>query len=79
MPRYFFNTADSERDLDDEGTELPDHHVARAYAIKFAGLALSQDPGLLWDCQDFRVEVTDEKGLLLFSIVTHSVDAAAVQ
>lgn len=69
--------ADGSRERDEEGTELPDHNAARREAIKFAGAVLNDQPDVLWDSRDFRVEVTDEAGLMLFTIITLAVDAPA--
>ena len=79
MPRYFFHTADGSRDRDTEGTELPDARTARVSAIRYAGDVLSDQPELLWDGRDFRVEVTTEEGDLLFTIITLAVDAPAAE
>jgi hypothetical protein len=77
MPRYFFHTADGRRERDTEGTELPDHNTARRKAVKFAGTVLSQQPEILWDGHDFRIEVTDHNGLMLFTIIMLAVNAPA--
>jgi hypothetical protein len=77
MPRYFFATADGERHQDTEGTELPGLSAARVAAIKYAGAIMEDEPSVLWDGRDFRVEVTDERGLLLFTIITLAVNAPA--
>jgi hypothetical protein len=77
MPRYFFSTADGERDKDDEGSELPDLSAARVAAIKYAGAIMEHEPAVLWDGRDFRVEVTDEHDMLLFTIITLAVNAPA--
>lgn len=77
MPRYFFHTANGLRDRDTIGTELPDQATARYHAIKYTGDVMSDDPDVLWDGRDFRVEVTDEQGALLFTIITLAVDAPA--
>lgn len=77
MPRYFFHTADGSRARDVDGTELPDHGAARKEAIMFAGSSLRDCPDLLWDGRDFRVEVTDEREMLLFTIIMLAVDAPA--
>jgi hypothetical protein len=77
MPRYFFATADGSRERDDEGLELSDNNAARRAAIRYAGAIMEGDPNVLWDGQDFRIEVTDEKGRLLFTVITLAVDAPA--
>lgn len=79
MPRFFFHTADGSRDRDTTGTELPDATAARVAAIRYAGDLLSDQPDVLWDGRDFRVEVTDEKSDLLFTIITLAVDAPAAE
>lgn len=77
MPRYFFHTVDGGRDRDQEGTELSDNAAARKAAIRFAGAVLHDEPDVLWDGRDYRVEVTNEAGDLLFTIVMLSIDAPA--
>lgn len=77
MPRYFFHTADGSYARDTDGTELPDHRSARKEAIKYAGSVLTHDPDLLWDGRDFRVEVTDESDLVLFTVIMLAVDSPA--
>ena len=77
MSRYFFHTADGSRDRDTVGTELKDHGAARNEAIKFAGHVMADQPEVLWDGRDFRVEVTDEREMLLFTIITLAVNAPA--
>jgi hypothetical protein len=77
MPRYFFSTANGERDIDKDGMELADPTAARIAAIRHAGAIMENEPEVLWDGGDFRVEVTDDCGLLLFTIITLAVDAPA--
>ncbi len=77
MPRFFFHTANGSRARDTEGIELPHPGAARKEAIRYAGAVLSNDPDVLWDGRDFRVEVTDDANLLLFTIIMLAVDAPA--
>lgn len=77
MPRYFFHTVEGGRDSDQEGTELPNDAAARKAAIRFAGAVMHDEPDVLWDGRDYRVEVTNETGALLFTIVMLSIDAPA--
>jgi hypothetical protein len=78
MPHYFFNTANGARERDDQGIDLPNDATARVEAIRFAGSVLSDEPDLLWDGQEFRVEVADAEGTLLFTIKMAAVDAPVV-
>ena len=77
MPRYFFNRSDGYFERDVEGTELKDVHAARIEAVTFAGASLKDDPAKVWTGQDFRVEVTDESGLILFTVIVLGIDSPA--
>jgi hypothetical protein len=46
-------------------------------AIRFAGAVMHDEPDVLWDGRDYRVEVTNEADDLLFTIVMLSIDAPA--
>ena len=79
MPRYFFHLTDGSRERDREGTELVSNAVARVEAIKLTGAVMSEDPDRLWDGREFRVEVTDERARLLFTVITSAQDAPAAR
>ena len=76
MPRYHFHCADGHREPDLEGTELADDEAAQHTAIAFAGEVLKHDPKDLWQKGQWRVEVTDAQGALLFTVITLAVDAS---
>ena len=68
MPRYHFNVHDGRTSLDKEGTELPDTHAARREAMILAG-ALIEDSAKRSELgEEWRMEVTDDAGLLLFRL-----------
>jgi hypothetical protein len=77
MPVYHFNLSDHQKEPDPTGTELPDLRTARAEAVMFAGAYLRDEPGLVGGGEEFRVDVTDDAGAKLFSIVVRSVDFPA--
>jgi hypothetical protein len=77
MARYFFHTEGALRQADDDGTELGDHGEARKHAIVFAGQVMHGEPSVLWDGNDFNVKVTDEAGLLLFTLTAYVTNAPA--
>ncbi len=77
MPRYFFSSTNGSRHDDDRGAELSGDGAARVHAIQYAGDVMSNEPGVLWDGQEFKVEVTGDKGIRLFTIVCHAVDEPA--
>ena len=65
MPRFFFNQIDGDYKVDDEGLEVPSLDEARLEAVRYAGEVLSQRPRIIWQGDDFRIEVTDANKLLL--------------
>lgn len=75
--RYFFNQFDGQFKADDEGLELSTINEARLEAVRYAGEVMKDHPTLVWTGQDFRVEVTDGKQLLLFMVIVVGVDAPA--
>ena len=79
MPRYFFDTANGSRFHDDDGMELADRRDARLYAVKFAGACIADDPALLETVTDFRVEVRDSDGLMLFTVTTFVTESPAAR
>jgi hypothetical protein len=78
MARYFFHMLGDELVTDDEGTELPSALHAREAATRFAGELVRERPELVLDAGLLRVEVTDDAGLILFSILVLANDAPAM-
>jgi hypothetical protein len=74
VARYFFHTANGSRDPDTLGMELPDQAAARVEAIRYAGAILADEPSLLQDGGNFRVEVTGNAQTLLTIVITSVVD-----
>ena len=68
MSRYHFNVHDGQKILDPEGTELPDLAAAQKGAVKLAGQLLTEYATALWAGEEWMLEVTDDTGLVLFSI-----------
>lgn len=77
MSRYFFNLADGTYEADETGTELASIGAARKYAVHYAAEVMRDQPDVIWAGHDFRVEVTDEAGLQLFTIIIIGVDSPA--
>ena len=75
--RYFCYTADGRRIRADTGQELPDHQAAQRYAVTVATEILQDEPLIIWGGDDARVQITDERGLLLFEVVTFADVAPA--
>ena len=78
MPRYFFDLRDGTYLPDHEGTELPNLQAARVAAVELAGGLLKDGAAKFWDGMEWRVEVKDEAGLLLFILDFSATDSPAV-
>lgn len=75
MPRFFFHVADSVLIPDEEGTELPDLGAARIEAVTVAGAMLRDHALEFWKSAEWKVIVTDEDRLILFSICCQALAA----
>ena len=78
MPRYFFHVHDGKDLPDHEGTELPDLASARKEAVALAAGLLGDRPDVFWDAADWRLDVEDEAGRVLFSLRFSAVAAPVV-
>jgi hypothetical protein len=81
MPRFFFHTNHpAERDVqDDEGMEFASIHVAKCEAVAYAGRLLADSAEHFWDTGDFDLTVTDDKGLILFTMRVIGIQAPAIR
>ena len=77
MYRFHFNIHDGSSTPDEDGTELPDIDAARRQAAQLMGQMLCDDPDMFWNGEEWHLDVTDERGLVLFSLLFATVDAAA--
>ena len=75
--RFYFNIAGAVADPDDEGLDLPNVAAARIEAVRFAAEYLRDRPEVAWLGDEFRVEVTREDRLILFTFIAIGVDAPA--
>lgn len=78
MPRFFFNVHDGHDYLDHEGTELPSLADARRHAAKYAGELLQTDPESFWSGEEWKMEVTDDRGLILFQLLFVGINAPTI-
>lgn len=76
MPLYHFRVRNNGSEPEDEGLVLADFTAARTTALKFAGEILAFGPSV--ESDDWRVEVTNDQGLVLFTIHTILTESAAV-
>jgi hypothetical protein len=78
MPRFFFNVRDGISIPDKGGLELPDLYAARLEAVRYSGELLKAHPDAFWVQHEWRIEVTDAIGLILFAIHISAVQAPAL-
>lgn len=81
MARFYFHTNHpAELSVqDDEGLDFPTVHDAKCAAVKYAGQLLADVAEKFWDASDFDLAVTDENGLILFSIRVVGIEAPAIR
>ena len=77
MPRYHFHVHDGRAFPDEDGTELPDIDTARSQAIRLMGQMLTDSPETFWNGEEWHLDVSDERGLTLFSLMFLAIDGAA--
>ena len=68
MPLFHFNVFDGVVDLDKEGTELPNVDAAWREARLLASDIIKSDSEWNKLGDDWRIEVTDDAGVILFRI-----------
>ena len=68
MPRFYYNVYDGKSGLDVIGTELPDWDAARVEALRFMGEIMKDNARHILLYEDWRLEVTDSTGLILFQV-----------
>jgi hypothetical protein len=81
MPRFFFHTNNPlERVVqDDGGMDYPNIHLAKCEAVAYAGRLLCDTAEHFWDYGDFELTVTDDRGLILFTMRVVGTEAPAIR
>lgn len=75
MPRFYFNVHDGKSFPDEDGSELRDLRAARETAVRLAGDLLRDHAAAFWTGEEWRMEVTDKQGLILFCLTFVAQDA----
>lgn len=78
MPRFYFNVHDGKSGLDTQGTDLPDWRTARIEAIRLAGEILKDEASHIVLGDNWRIDVTDHRGLILFQMAILLIDSPVV-
>lgn len=77
MVTYFFNLTGDPYKRDEEGTQLHDSSAAKAHGIMCVAKLMRDNPGALVNGKGLDLEVTDERGLVVFVINVCATTAPA--
>lgn len=75
---YHFNLHDGPGVSGSDEVELRDLEEARIEAVRFAASILIDAPEEFWASEEWSLDVTDQAGLILFSICLSSNEAPAI-
>lgn len=78
MPRFHFNIFNGHGTLDTDGIDLCDFQAARRERVRLAGAVLASEADDFMPGEDWRLEVTDPRGLVLFRLDVNLAQSAAV-
>lgn len=78
MPRYYFRIHDGRSIFDTDEMVLANTSEARRTAIRISGQYFVDDADLVSLAEEWRMDVTDERGLILFRLDFVVTDAASV-
>jgi len=79
MPKYFFHVHDGQSFPDQQGTDLANLTAAQLEAVQLMGQMMKDDSQAFWNGEDWRVQVTDEGDMTLFTLHFMAVQAAAIR
>jgi hypothetical protein len=79
MSRYFFQTNNPHVERDQDGVEFCNVAAAKSAAVRFAGQLLSDAADHFWDTAAFEMSVSDEKGLVQFTLRLLGNEAPAIR
>ena len=68
MPKFYFHTQDGHVTHDEDGTILPNLASARREAVRISCQMLRMREDAVWLTRSWQMTVTDEVGLVLFTI-----------
>ena len=77
MPRYFFNIKKDNLPPDGVGVELPGLDAACLEAVRVMGEDLKGHPDEFWDDEEWQIAVSDERGLVLFTVYSAAMRSSA--
>jgi len=77
MPHYFFHVDDGASHIDADGIELSGLDAAREHAVRYFAELLRDSARTFWDRGDWAMRVTDQAGLVFFTLHFTATVAAA--
>ena len=77
MSRYFFSVCKDSHPPDTSGADLEDAKSARREATLRMAEEMKANPDVIWNDEEWRIDVTDETGLILFSVYSSAIKSAA--
>lgn len=77
MPRYFFKFKKGGHEAEPVGADLPDMAAAHVEAARMMGEDLRDYPGSFWDDEEWQIAVSDEHGLVLFTLYSLAIRSSA--
>lgn len=78
MQTFHFNAFNGGATPDPTGTELENVVDAKCNAMRYLAEILNEKASRRQGCDDLRVEVTDDSGLILFTVSASIIDAPAM-
>lgn len=79
MPKYNIELRTENRVWETLTVEKGDHGELRIEVATFVGELLRDHAGQIWVDEDWRVDVTDESGLILYVMHLSAIQAAAAR
>ena len=77
MPLFYFSIDDEAPD--EIGRELASVAQAKCEAVRYAGELICDSANTFWNSGEFRMIVSDDNGLALFSLHLIGADAPAIR
>lgn len=77
MPKFHFEVRTETHVMLTEGMELADFRAARVEAAKRVGALLHDHASEIWVDEEWRMDVTDERGLILYALHISAMKSAA--
>jgi hypothetical protein len=77
LPFYNFEVRTPSHVMVTEGAELADSTAARVEAAKRIGQLLHDHASQLWVDEDWQIDVTDSRGLILYTVHITALRSAA--